>query len=179
MDYKIFAKCIASRLGGVISKLISPDQSGFMAGRFIGINLRNTQDNIDSCLESNDGGLIISLDYASAFDMLDRTFLSKALKSYNFGPNFIKWVEIMYGGAEGCVINNGVSSGWFRMAAGLRQGCPASPLLFILAVEKFSHAIRENNLISGITINGNSYKISQNADDTTLFLKDGESLELA
>lgn len=171
LDYKILAKCIASRLGGTITKLISPDQSGFVAGRFIGVNLRNTQDIIDACLVSDEGGLIISLDYASAFDTLDRTFLSKALNSSNFGPNFIRWIELMYSGAEGCVVNNGISSGWFGMAAGLRQGCPASPLLFILAVEKFSHAIRQNQLIKGIVINGNEYKISQYADDTTLFFE--------
>lgn len=165
--------------GGVIAKLVSPDQSGFVSGRFIGVNLRNTQDVIDSCLMSDDGGLIISLDYASAFDTLDRSFLSKALRFCNFGPKFVKWIDMMYCGAEGCIINNGISSGWFNMAAGLRQGCPASPLLFILAVEKFAHSIRQNNNITGIDINGNSYKVSQYADDTTLFLKDGDSLESA
>lgn len=65
------------------------------------------------------------------------------------------------------------------MEAGLRQGCPASPLLFILAVEKFSHAIRRNDCIAGIPVGGIFYKVSQYADDTTLFLRDGESLEVA
>lgn len=179
IDYKIFAKCMASRLGGVIPKLVSPDQTGFVAGRFIGVNLRNTQDIIDTCSRSEEGGLIVSLDYASAFDTLDRIFLSKALNSCNFGPRFIQWVDLMYSGAKGCVVNNGNSSGWFNMEAGLRQGCPASPLLFILAVEKFAHAIRQNESIKGISVNDNTYKVSQYADDTTLFIRDGQSLELA
>lgn len=179
LDYKIFAKCVASRISGVITKLVSPDQSGFIAGRFIGVNLRNTQDIIDMCLDSEEGGLVVSLNYASAIDTLDRSFLAKALNSCNFGPNFRKWIKLMYDGAEGCVVNNGISSGWFGMPAGLRQGCPTSPLLFILAFEKFSHSIRQHEGISGISIKGNCYKVSQYAEDTTLFLKEGQSLETA
>lgn len=179
LDYKILAKCLALRIRDVIPKLIDLDQSGFVYGRYIGVNLRNTQDVISHFLGEEEGGLVVSVDFAAAFDTLDRHFLLRALRSFKFGRNFCQWVEILYREACGCVMNNGFSSDWFTLEAGLRQGCPLSPWLFILAVEKLAHKIRNDDRIQGAEINGNSHKVSQYADDTTLFLKNSTSLERA
>lgn len=134
LDYKILAKAIDNRLSGVIAKFIHINQTGFMAGRFIGTNLRNISD-IISYLQATEGGLVTSLDYAMAFDTLDRDFLYKSLHSLGFGETILGWIRLMYSGAEACILNNGHSSGWFMLESGLRQGCPASPHLFVLAVE--------------------------------------------
>merc|ERR1712155_201899 len=71
-----------------------------------------------------------------------------------------------------CVKNNGLLSGDFEMQRGLRQGCPLSPLLFVLAVELLAHRIRYDENIKGININTKTAKVRQYADDTTLLLKD-------
>lgn len=65
------------------------------------------------------------------------------------------------------------------MESGLRQGCPLSPFLFILAVDKMAEAIRNKDNIRGVNLGDGEYKISQYADDSTIFVKDGESLEQA
>ena len=49
-------------------------------------------------------------------------------------------------------------------------------MLFILVVEVLSCAIRSDKLIEGIQVNGKEIKLTQYADDTTTFLKDGTSL---
>ena len=46
-DYKILAKCLAKRLSGVISSIVSEDQVGFIKGRSISSNLRIIDDVID------------------------------------------------------------------------------------------------------------------------------------
>lgn len=178
LDYKILAKALDNRMSSVIAKLVHPNQTGFMAGRYIGSNLRNTDDVI-SYFRSSEGGLVSSLDYEMAFDTLDREFLFKVLKAGNFGEVFIRWIKLLYENVEGCILNNGHSSGWFGLDAGLRQGCPASPHLFVLAVEKLAHAIRLKSSIRGVSIGGAEYKLSQYADDTTLFVRDGLSMENA
>lgn len=177
VDYKILAKVIANRLTHVVDKLVNVNQTGFIPGRFIGSNLRNISDVISFFQKEEGGGILASLDFAKAFDTLDRDFLFKTLKSYNFGDSLIKWVKLLYQGAQSCVINNSFSSGWFEVEAGLRQGCPASPLLFVLAVEKLAHAICIDGDIQGISLRGNEYKLSQYADDSNMFVKDGKSLE--
>ena len=62
---------------------------------------------------------------------------------------------------------------------GVSQGCPLSPYLFILLSEILSNKIRQGPNIKGIKIYGNEIKLSQFADDTTLFNSDLASLERA
>ena len=85
----------------------------------------------------------------------------------------------MYKNVTSCVLNNGYSSQFFSIQRGIRQGCPLSALLFILAVEILSIEIRANQNIKGVTINNVELKLTQLADDTTLFLKDMDSLHNA
>ena len=44
VDYKILTKVIAKRLEKLLLKIINPDQTGYMKGRYIGENVRLIQD---------------------------------------------------------------------------------------------------------------------------------------
>ena len=54
----------------------------------------------------------------------------------------------------------------------MRQGCPLSGTLFIIAIELLAQSIRRSKEIKGITID----KLSQYADDTTVLLSDVQSV---
>ena len=60
------------------------------------------------------------------------------------------------------------------MERGVRQGCPISPLLFILTTELFAASVRADPNIKGIKVPGfvRAIKIRLFADDTSLFLRD-------
>ena len=71
------------------------------------------------------------------------------------------------------------TTNYFNLSRGVRQGCPLSPYLFILAAEILSTAIRSDKDIKGIKINNDErteMKTSQFADDTCLILKNEKSL---
>ena len=56
---------------------------------------------------------------------------------------------------------------------------PPLPLFFILSAEVLSKKIRQDSSLRGIKIIGMEIKLSQFADDATLFNADIESLEMA
>ena len=77
-------------------------------------------------------------------------------------------------------MNAGFMTNYFKVSRGARQGCPLSPLLFVLAVEMLALKTRQDQLCLGIELpNGQNAKISQFADDTTLILEDTTSLRNA
>lgn len=175
-DYKILAKVLAKRLSSVLPSLVHPNQTGFIPTRFIGDNIRNTQAIIDFTTQTGRSGLVVSLDFRAAFDSLDHQFLMQALNTYRLGDFFSSWIATLYASAESCVLNGGQSSGWFPFQRGIRQGCPISPFLFALAVEKMADEIRRKENIVGLDLLNTHTKILQFADDSTLFLKTESSL---
>ena len=173
-DYKVIAKLIAKRLNTVIHKLIDPNQYAFIKGRNGGDMIREIDDIIE--LEKLKGrkSILLSIDYAKAFDTLSTNAILKALRLYGLKENFLKWIEILLSEKLSCIKNNNDISRFFQMQRGVRQGCPLSPLLFICTVELLARNIRNDNNIKGIITCKNSrpVKIKAFADDTTLFCKD-------
>lgn len=168
--YKLASSVIASRLKTVLQKIIHTDQKGFIAGRFIGENVRLIYDILFETKQNEIPGLLLSIDFQQAFDSVSWKFIHKTLEYFNFGPSFKKWITVFLSGAESCILQNGHMTEYFSLQRGCRQGDPISPYIFILCAEVLGHMIRQNNTISGIIINGNQFKLSQYADDTQMFL---------
>ena len=74
---------------------------------------------------------------------------------------------------------NGYYSEWFPIRSGVAQGCPLSPLLFLVVAEAMKIAIDMEKGIKGINIRGHRYKLSQFADDTTVLLGSKREIKLA
>ena len=88
---------------------------------------------------------------------------------------FIKQVRTIYQNTLAAVQYNGRVSRFFEVSRGVRQGCPLSPLLYLLGAEILARAIRENKKIKGIPTGKNQqFKISQFADDTALGVESEE-----
>ena len=178
-DYKLLTHILSNRLQEVLPSVISLDQSGYLKDRNISINIRSIFDIIDKIKRDNTSGILAFLDFEKAFDKLDWIFIQNTLKAFGFGQVFKKWINIIYTDIESCIINNGSTSKYFSLKSGIRQGCPISALLFILAVELLAINLRNNKDIHGFNIGFLSFSITQLADDTTLFLRDIDSLKLA
>ena len=143
-DYKILTKLLALRLQKVLPSIISPDQTGYLKGRYIGDNIRTIFDIIEYTKIKQIPGMMVLIDFEKAFDSISWNFLFKTLDAFNFGDNFKKWIKIIYSNPECCVTNNGFASSFFPISRGIRQGCPISALLFILVVEIMSLHIKQN-----------------------------------
>ena len=83
----------------------------------------------------------------------------------------------MYSNISSCVLNNGYATSQFNLGRGVRQGCPLCGILFVIGIEILGNAIRSSDNIRGIEIDKkNTLKLTQYADDTTVFLRDVQSL---
>ncbi len=86
---------------------------------------------------------------------------------------------MLYNNIESTVINNGNTGDYFKLERGVRQGCPLSAYLFILAINVLANKIRFEKNIKGININNKTIKLSMLADDLTLILTNLGSVENA
>jgi len=172
--YKIASGCIANRIKCVLSKLIHPDQKGFMKGRYIGENIRMLYDILLYTDKENVPGLLFMADLEKAFDSISWKFIDKTLNFFNFGPDIVHWVHTFYSQISSCVSVNGRYSAWFKIARGVRQGDPLSCYLYLLCAEILSNMLRENEKVRGIKVGENEFLLSQFADDTALCLDGSE-----
>ena len=183
VDLKLISHVLAQRLKKVLPKIINVDQTGYVKNRFIGFNLRQIQDIIDYADIYKIEGAIIFVDFTKAFDSLEWNFMLNTLKHFGFNESFINWVKTLYTDIQTCVMNNGWVSEMFKNTRGIRQGCPLSALLFVLSVEIMASRLRNNKDIKGFQIKidetTHSIKISQLADDTTLFCTSKEEIYIA
>lgn len=173
VDYKILAKVIAKRIGPVLPKLIHPDQTGFIKVRFIGKNIRLLNDLMEYTDDQKVPEILLFIDFEKAFDTMEWTFIQNVLKCFNFGPVIRKWVSVLFKDVESAVMNGGYSTNYFKVSRGVRQGCPLSPLLFVLGVEILAQKIRQSTSCRGIQL---PQFATQFADDTTLICRDVNAL---
>ena len=122
-------------------------------------------------------GYLVTIDIEKAFDSLDHTFLEAVLKKQGFGPYFIDWIKIFLKDQESWVINGGVTSQYFKLERGAREGDPISAYLFFICLGVLFIFIKENKEIKGLDIFGSEYLYSAYGDDTTFFLKDLSSIQ--
>ena len=172
VDYKILVKALANRLEAVMTILVHHDQTSSVPGRTIQDSLLHVMSVIDYASESNADVMILSLDHKAAFDMVEWNFIFKTMAAMNFGNNFIKMLQCMYkpGSTQSRVIVNGHLSEPFYVYRGVRQGCPLSPLIYVITAEVIAHYIRATRQLTGIPLYGTNTRITKFADDTSVFL---------
>ena len=171
VDYKLCARVLAGRLLKVIASVVAPDQTCGVPGRYIGENVAFLCDVVELANEYNLPVALLSLDQEKAFDRVDWPFLFATLAKMGFGDNFIRWVRLLYTDVRSSVLVNGYISRPFKPSRGVRQGCPLSPLLYVLSMEVLAANVRCHPDITGLRLPGLSSPLpvlSLYADDTSV-----------
>jgi hypothetical protein len=156
-------------------QFVSAQQTGFVPGGFLPENIMLLK-LIQAYVEHEDSDAwFVFLDMEKAFDRCSWEYLHAALKAIGFGEGFIKYIKLFYSHDNPPtrrICMNGHLGRAFPLASGVAQGCPLSPLLFLIITEALTRLIVNDPHINGIAINGVHHKISQFADDSTLMGRD-------
>ena len=79
--------------------------------------------------------MIISIDAEKAFDKIQHPFMIKTLQKMGIEGTYISILKAIYNKITANIILNGEKLKAFTLRSGGRQGCPLSPLLFIIVLK--------------------------------------------
>ncbi|KAM9311530.1 E3 ubiquitin-protein ligase RNF213 [Gastrophryne carolinensis] len=170
VDLKIYAKIISLRLQPLLPDLIHLDQVGFVPGREARDNTNKLFNLISHITLTKTPACLLSCDAEKAFDRVNWAFMKASLQQIGVGPNLLSKILALYTNPTAKVRANGLLSASFPISNGTRQGCPLSPLLYVITMEHLAVAIRNNPSIKRIQVADRQHKASLFADDLLLHL---------
>ena len=175
-DYKIFTKILATRLRAMLPFVVDTAQVGFVPGRNIAtaLDIFAATKIAAKTEEATKNAIVLLLDFAKAYDTLQRPFLLAVLKWLGFSQKFVAIVSALHANTTCKFLVNGFLSRKVKMNCGIRQGCPMAHLLFILSLDSAYKVFRMRSDIHGVRIASpgreETIVISGYADDTAVYL---------
>eukprot|EP00253_Pinus_taeda_P022843 PITA_22843 len=179
--YKIIPKVIALRIAPILSRNISMEQFGFLNGRQIHEAIGVAQEVTHSIKLKKKKGVVLKIDLSKAYDRISWLYLRMLLTHIGFSYPFVSWIMGCITNVSFVVLVNGGASSFFNSQRGLRQGCPLSPLLFLLVAEGLSrliHKARSEEKVKGIEVAINLYITHLLFVDDILIFTNGSHSEL-
>ncbi len=177
-DYKIMMRVLATRMNEAVVQCASPGQTGFVPEALLAENIMLLK-LIQAHVEDEDSdAYFLYLDMEKAFDRCSWEFLIKAMKEIGLDDGFINFITLAYSTSsppQRQIYVNGYLGPEFALGSGVAQGCPISPLLFLLITEPMSRLMKNKSEIQGVTINGIRHVMSQFADDSVAINRPGDA----
>ncbi|KAF7814696.1 ribonuclease H [Senna tora] len=178
-SYKIIAKTLTNRLQPIMKDIILPFQNAFVKDRSIHDNIILAKE----LLHYINGGknrkqvwAALKVDLHKAYDKVTWLFLEEVLTHMNFPPLWRRIIMECVTTSTLRIRINGDYSDWFHPKAGLRQGDPLSPYLFVLCTNVLSsYLVQAEHLkhIQGPKISRQAHPLNHlmYADDLLIFFK--------
>lgn len=99
------------------------------------------QEAIHSIWSKHLKSIILKIYLSKAFDRVSWLYIKMILIHLGFPYPYISWIMACITNPSFSILINGSASPFFHSERGLRQGCPLSPLLFLLVMEGLSRLI--------------------------------------
>lgn len=176
-DYRTLAKVLAARLGPALNTAISAEQTAFLPDRLIGSNVFALR-HLPHLLRSQGRAAVIAfLDFAKAYDTVHRDFLLAAMAEMGASEQLCKWVRTLLSETQAQALVGSRLSQPVTMAAGVRQGCPLAPLLYLFVAQALLSWLQQRGL--GVRLDPTNEERTtavQFADDGQVLLEGEEAV---
>lgn len=150
IDLKLFATVLANCLSPLLLGINHRDQS-WICPWPRGPGQHNKTIHLISYVQRHRlQACLLSIYAEKAFDRVNWRFLRLSLEQLGLGSSFISKIMSLYSHPSASVLVNGTSSEAFDISNGTRQGCPLSPLLFVIVLEHLACALCQNASIQGV-----------------------------
>jgi hypothetical protein len=140
-NFKNFTKTLNNMLELISDRLLVPNQTAFMKGRYILESVVSAHKIIHEAVRSGQKEVVLKLEYEKTYIRVDWQFLEELLESRGFGSKWRSWVLSLVKGGSISIRLNDETSSYFKPGKGLREGDPLSPLLFNLVVDVFTRML--------------------------------------
>ena len=164
--YKIYTNLINNRLVKYCENSCSivDEQNGFRSGRSCTDHLFALTSIVKNRINQNMSTFAAFVDFKKAFDFVDRRLLLyKLYKNFGIDGKMYNTLKCLNAHSISCVRINDMTTNWFGVNSGVRQGDSLSPLLFSLFINDL--ILELNKLKCGVNI-------SENVDVTSLLYAD-------
>ena len=147
-ENRLMASAVRLAMEPILDGVISPEQRGFIRGRSMLANIVEVEHEMMRYALKYNRAAAIMFDFSAAFPSLDHDYMFSVLEDIGIPSGLIRFIKSLYDQQTG-YITLGAGKGEVRMTAGMRQGCPLSPLIFALVsdllLRRLMHLFPTNN----------------------------------
>ena len=146
---RILAHLTARAIEPAVAKLVGKSQLGFVRGRIVDDHIIEVTERFYKNLETKVKGYLLFLDVKKAFDQVYHGWIIEVLRKQTFPPWFLSIVQGLLNKVKVTPVCGQADRTWIDIFRGVKQGCPLSPLLFILALDP---VIKEIEKVPGVEV---------------------------
>lgn len=153
VDSRIFSNIIRGKLYTLAPLICNKAQKGFLYGR-----------NILDCIKAvsqwfygrppENLGVLLLMDFSSAFSTLDKDFIVACLKKIGAPHNWVSLIKVLFTDIRHFLVFSWEIMPHASMSVGTKQGDPCSPVLFVLILDFLMDYLER---VGGVDLNHSGY----------------------
>jgi ribonuclease HI len=139
-DNRLIAFALVILITPTVDVILDSAQQGFVKGRLMTKHLRDLNKEFYAKWSSDEEYYVLMTDNAKAFDSIEHDFIFKTLAAQHFPAWFVSTVRSLLSNAS--TNPTLCPSTSIPIARGVKQGCPLSPILFVLIYDPLIRALK-------------------------------------